>query len=55
MKVEKIIENKIIYTTIGNEKPKGICGSGIVDLISELFLNNWIDFSVKTNFRKSTL
>lgn len=41
----KIIDNKITYTTINNEKPKGICGSGIVDLISELFLNKWIDFS----------
>ncbi len=40
-----IINNKIKYTTINNERPKGICGSGIVDLISELFLNKWIDFS----------
>lgn len=41
----KIINNEIKYTTINNEIPKGICGSGIVDLISELFLNKWIDFS----------
>ncbi len=41
----KIINNDIIYTTINNEPPKGICGSGIVDLISELFLNQWVDFS----------
>ena len=41
----KIVDNKITYTTINNNKPKGICGSGIVDLISELFLNRWIDFS----------
>lgn len=41
----KIRNNKIEYTTINNEKPRGICGSGIVDLISELFLNKWIDFS----------
>ena len=41
----KIVDNKITYTTINNEKPRGICGSGIVDLISELFLNKWIDFS----------
>lgn len=41
----KIINNEIIYTTINNEAPKGICGSGIVDLISELFLNRWVDFS----------
>lgn len=41
----KIIDNKITYTTINNKKPRGICGSGIVDLIAELFLNKWIDFS----------
>lgn len=41
----KIINNEVSYTTINNKKPKGICGSGIVDLISELFLNNYIDFA----------
>ena len=41
----KIINNKITYTTINNEKPRGICGSGIVDLIAQSFLNKWIDFS----------
>ncbi|WP_455539038.1 ASKHA domain-containing protein [Terrisporobacter sp.] len=41
----KIIDNKITYTTINNKKARGICGSGIVDLIAELFLNKWIDFS----------
>ena len=41
----KIINNKITYTTINNKKARGICGSGIVDLIAELFLNKWIDFS----------
>lgn len=25
------------YTTIGNRKPKGICGSGLIDLVAELF------------------
>jgi len=24
------------YSTIGNEKPKGICGSGLIELIAEL-------------------
>ena len=41
----KIINNKITYTTINNKKPRGICGSGIVDLIAQSFLNKWIDFS----------
>lgn len=30
------IENQININTIGNQKPVGICGSGIVDAISEL-------------------
>lgn len=28
---------------IGDTEPKGICGSGIVDLIAELFLHGWVD------------
>ncbi len=27
----------------GNSGPQGICGSGIIDLIAELFLEGWID------------
>ena len=41
----KIINNKIKYTTIEDGKPLGICGSGIVDLLAEMFLNGWVDFS----------
>ncbi len=32
------------FTTIGNKPPKGICGSGILDIISELFQNAYIDY-----------
>jgi uncharacterized 2Fe-2S/4Fe-4S cluster protein (DUF4445 family) len=28
---------------IGDAAPEGICGSGIVDLLAELYLNGWID------------
>lgn len=31
------------YETIGALPPKGICGSGILDLIAEGFLSGWID------------
>jgi uncharacterized 2Fe-2S/4Fe-4S cluster protein (DUF4445 family) len=31
------------YQTIGNAKPLGICGSGIISLLAELFLTGWID------------
>lgn len=43
-----LIDNGVLkLTTIDNEKPKGICGSGIVDLLAQLFLNGIIDFSGK--------
>ncbi|MFR3030997.1 MAG: ATP-binding protein [Blautia sp.] len=41
--------------TIGGYPPKGICGSGIVDLIAQLFLNGWIDIRGKVNPEKSPL
>lgn len=30
--------NTLRYTTIENVKPKGICGSGVIDLVAELFM-----------------
>ncbi len=38
-----IVNDKLTYTTISQEKPIGICGTGIVELIAELFLNKIID------------
>ncbi|MFH1759890.1 MAG: ASKHA domain-containing protein [bacterium] len=35
------------YSTIGNVKPMGICGSGIIDLLANLFLTGWIDAAGK--------
>lgn len=49
----KIQNNEMILTTIGHEKPLGICGSGIVDLIAEMLLEGWIDFSGRFNEGKS--
>ncbi|MHB8130563.1 MAG: ASKHA domain-containing protein [Mobilitalea sp.] len=34
---------EIIYETIGNKPPVGICGTGVVELVSELFKANLID------------
>ena len=31
------------FTTIGGEKPVGICGSGIIDLMAQMRKNAWID------------
>jgi len=42
-----IKNNAIQAETIGNQPPKGICGSGIVDIISELLKNKIIDRSGK--------
>ena len=35
------------YNTIGNGRPSGICGSGLIDLVAGLFLTGWIDASGK--------
>ena len=37
------------------EEPQGICGSGIIDLIAELFLEGWIDIRGKLSPEKSPL
>lgn len=35
-------DNILRYTTIGGEPPRGICGSGILDLIAQGYLAGWI-------------
>jgi uncharacterized 2Fe-2S/4Fe-4S cluster protein (DUF4445 family) len=37
------------YQTIGDVKPMGICGSGMISLLAELFLTGWIDPAGKLN------
>jgi len=37
------------YTTIDDEKPRGLCGSGIIDLVAALYLSRVID--IKGKFR----
>jgi len=39
----KLDGQEFILDVIGEGKPEGICGSGIVDLIAELFLHGWVD------------
>lgn len=41
----KIENGKLIYNTIGNKKPIGICGSGLIDLIANLLKEGYIDDS----------
>ena len=38
-----INQGNVTYTTIGGDKPIGLCGSGVIDLIYELFRNDIID------------
>ncbi|MEM4292440.1 MAG: ASKHA domain-containing protein, partial [Archaeoglobaceae archaeon] len=39
----RIKDEDVFYSTIDNKKPKGICGSGLIDLIAELYKNNYIN------------
>ena len=41
----KIREGKLSVTTIGGEKPVGICGSGIIDLLAQMRKNGWINIA----------
>ena len=45
----KIQGEKLTFTTIGNQKAVGICGSGIIDLIAEMRLNGWINIAGELN------
>ena len=50
------IENGEIHShVLGEGKAEGICGSGIVDLLAELFKNGWIDLRGNRDPEKSPL
>jgi uncharacterized 2Fe-2S/4Fe-4S cluster protein (DUF4445 family) len=34
---------RIVYRTIGGSRPRGICGSGMIDLVAELFRAGYLD------------
>jgi uncharacterized 2Fe-2S/4Fe-4S cluster protein (DUF4445 family) len=44
-KVSLTTDLEVKYATIGNGKPKGICGTGLIDLLAELFTHGVIDRS----------
>ncbi|MCK4557239.1 MAG: DUF4445 domain-containing protein, partial [Candidatus Aminicenantes bacterium] len=46
-KIEIQETGKLKYKTINGAKPKGLCGSGLVDLLAELFTHGYIDRSGK--------
>ena len=39
----------LTFTTIGNKKPVGICGSGIIDLLAQMRLSGWINIAGELN------
>ena len=39
----KIRGDELTFTTIASQKPVGICGSGIIDLLAQMRLNGWIN------------
>ena len=45
----RIDGEKLAFTTIGNRKSVGICGSGIIDLLAQMRLNGWINIAGELN------
>lgn len=45
----KIQGEELRFTTIGHQKPIGICGSGIIDLIAQMRINGWINIAGELN------
>ena len=45
----RIHGNDLKFTTIANQKPVGICGSGIIDLLAQMRLNGWINIAGELN------
>lgn len=41
----KIEGEKLHFSTIAGQKPLGICGSGIIDLLAQMRLNGWINMA----------
>jgi uncharacterized 2Fe-2S/4Fe-4S cluster protein (DUF4445 family) len=39
----QIVRNRVEYETVGDSAPVGICGSGIVDILAQLFLAGIVD------------
>ena len=45
---------EVTYRVIGEEKPRGICGSGLISLMAEMFVAGVIDKSGNVNLNLST-
>ncbi|MFN3966440.1 MAG: ASKHA domain-containing protein [Endomicrobiia bacterium] len=51
----KIENGKIEYSTISDKKPKGICGSGLIDIPAEFLKNGIINRAGKFNLNEKNL
>lgn len=45
----KIQNRDLFITTIGNKTPRGICGSGIIDLLAQMRLKGWMNIAGELN------
>ena len=45
---------ELTFTTVGGNKPVGICGSGIIDLLAQMRLEGWIDIAGRLNEKASS-
>ena len=45
---------ELTFTALGNQKPTGICGSGIIDLLAQMRLNGWINIAGELNPQASS-
>lgn len=45
----KIKGADLSFTVIGDKKPIGICGSGIIDLLAQMRLNKWVNIAGELN------
>jgi uncharacterized 2Fe-2S/4Fe-4S cluster protein (DUF4445 family) len=56
--IEKVridpVTKELTYTQIGKGPPKGICGSGLIDLTAELFMADLLDIQGKFNLKTPT-
>jgi uncharacterized 2Fe-2S/4Fe-4S cluster protein (DUF4445 family) len=52
-KIEIKADGELLYQTINGTRPKGLCGSGLVDLLAGLFIHGYIDRHGKFKERRS--
>ena len=44
-------DGTVEYRVIGGDKPKGVCGSGLIDLLAQLFVHGFVDRHGKLNIK----